>query len=139
MSEINVETRINENTQAQFKAQRFALINKIKELRAERNKLKGVKNTGPQWETLTNQIDEVQNQIDFIGKSLGIKPKANMHFTPAGAPQGMPYSEVKKEQVREGRNQGKPNRRSHRSNRQAHAGRRAPGEHRFTFEPVANK
>lgn len=114
------QSRISPEMEAQFKKQRFALINKIKNLRFERNKLKGVKNTGPQWDAFTTQIDEVQKQIDFIGKSLGIKPKVNLHFTPPGAPQGVPYSEVKKQQVREGRNRAKPNRRSHRHNRMSH-------------------
>lgn len=120
MSDIkNNEPRINRDLLAQFKEQRFGLISKIKALREERNKLKGVKNTGPQWEALTAQIDEVQKQIDLIGKSLGIKPKANHHQQPTGTKPGVPYNQVKKDQVRAGRDPSKPNRRSHRGNLQA--------------------
>lgn len=124
MTQIGIETRINEHMQAQFKEQRFALINTIKELRAERNKLKGVKGTTAQWDALTAKIDDVQKQIDLIGKSLGIKPRGSLHMPPAGTPQGVPYKEVKKAQVRAGRDLDKSRRRSHRGALQARAARK---------------
>lgn len=124
MTDNNIESGVNREMVMQFKQLRSDLINTIKELRAERNKLKGIKGTTAQWDTLTAKIDDVQKQIDLIGKSLGIKPRGSLHMPPPGTPQGVPYKEVKKAQVRAGRDLDKSRRRSHRGAVQARNGRK---------------
>jgi hypothetical protein len=59
----------------QLKEQRFSLITKVKALREQRQALKGVKGSGQQWAELCAQIDEVQDKIDLLSKSLGLPVK----------------------------------------------------------------
>lgn len=70
---------------ALFKAERQELINKVTELRAARNKLKGVKGTTVRWEQLSKEIDAVQDKIDLLSKSMGLevkdRPRAFMEST----------------------------------------------------------
>lgn len=86
----------------QLKEQRFGLITKVKALREQRQALKGVKGSGQQWAELCAQIDELQAKIDMLSKSLGLPVKSNHHQQPVGTKPGIPYSEVKKQQVRDG-------------------------------------
>lgn len=104
------QTRINPDMEAQFKKERSKLIKKIKAQRAERQLLVGVKNTGMQWDAITAQITETQEQIDSLTRSLGMTVK---EFAP------QPTSgQVAAEQRKQGkRDYSKPNRRSHRHSR----------------------
>lgn len=63
------------NMKDQFKQQRKEQIAKIKDLRAQRNELKGKKNTTEAWNKLTSEIEAVQNNINMLSKGLGITVK----------------------------------------------------------------
>lgn len=60
---------------AQFKAERFTLIEKVKALRVKRTALKGIKGTTNQWDALTKEIEEVQAKIDLLSKAMGLPVK----------------------------------------------------------------
>lgn len=108
------KNRINPDMEAQFKKERSNLIKKIKAQRAERQKLVGVKNTGPQWDAITAQINETQVQIDSLTRSLGMTVK---EFPPQPT-SGQVAAQQKKQNGK--RNFDKPQRRSHRHNRISH-------------------
>lgn len=59
----------------QFRQHRKDLITKVKDLRAQRAALRGVKGSSKQWAALSEEIDSVQNQIDKLSISLGIPVK----------------------------------------------------------------
>lgn len=59
----------------QFRQHRKDLIGKVKDLRAKRALLRGVKGSSKEWASLSEEIDSVQNQIDKLSSSLGIPVK----------------------------------------------------------------
>lgn len=74
----------------QLKEQRFNLITKVKALREKRQGLKGVKGSGRQWAELCAQIDEVQDKIDLLSKSLGLPVKVT-NSAQSGSPHQINY------------------------------------------------
>lgn len=108
------QNRINPDMEAQFKKERSNLIKKIKGQRAERQKLIGVKNTGPQWDAITAQINNTQVQIDSLTRSLGMTVK---EFPPQPT-SGQVAAQQKKLSGK--RDFGKPQRRSPRHSRISH-------------------
>lgn len=59
----------------QFKATRRTLIESMKALREQRNALKGLKGVSDKWDELTKQMDETQDKIDTLSRSLGYPVK----------------------------------------------------------------
>ena len=70
-----------------FVKARKDLIEDVKALRADREKLRGVSGTAVEWRELTDKIAEKQAQINKINESLGIKNKT---FPPLDKPGAAP-------------------------------------------------
>uniref|UniRef100_A0AAU8KXN3 Uncharacterized protein n=1 Tax=Pantoea phage Survivor TaxID=3232176 RepID=A0AAU8KXN3_9CAUD len=68
-----------------FVKARKDLIEEVKALRADREKLRGVSGTQVEWRELTAKIAEKQAQINGINDSLGIKNKTFPPLTKPGA------------------------------------------------------
>lgn len=91
----------------QFREKRRILIEQLKLVREERLTLKGVSGTGARWNELTGEMVELQRQVDFLSKSMGLPVKTNHHQQPKGSPRGVPYNQIKKQQVAAGRKNSK--------------------------------
>ena len=70
-----------------FIANRKQLIEEVKVLRADREKLRGVSGTQVEWRELTAAIAEKQAKINTINEGLGIKNKT---FPPLNKPGAAP-------------------------------------------------